>query len=107
VVGAVFSLLRTPAPPKPDVKSQAIQRAFHPAAALAQHVRVNHRRGPSQSDYARFVEIATGSVFEVASQATIGRNQGFLDQVGYDELYRAAEKQSRMLSGLKNSLVAG
>ena len=60
----------------------------------------------SQSDYARFVEIATGSVFEVASQATIGRNQGFLEQTGYDRLYRAAEKQSRMLSGLRNSLVA-
>ncbi len=32
----------------------------------------------SKTDYARFVEIATGSVFEVVSQATIGRNQGFL-----------------------------
>ncbi len=60
----------------------------------------------SQSDYARLVEIATGSVFEVVSQATIGRNQGFLDQTGYHQLYRTAEKQSRMLSGLRNSLVA-
>ena len=32
----------------------------------------------SHSDYARFVEIAAGSLFEVVSQATIGRNQGFL-----------------------------
>ena len=60
----------------------------------------------SKSDYARFVEIATGSVFEVVSQATIGRNQGFLDQASYDQLYAAAEKQSRMLSGLRNSLLA-
>ena len=37
----------------------------------------------SKSDYVRFVEIATGSVFEVVSQATFGRNQGFLDQTGY------------------------
>ena len=60
----------------------------------------------SRSDYARFVEIATGSVFEVVSQATIGRNQGFLDQTGYERLYAAAEKQSRMLSGLRKSLDA-
>ncbi len=58
----------------------------------------------SKSDYARFVEIATGSVFEVVSQATIGRNQGFLPTSDYQQLYNAAEKQSRMLSGLKKSL---
>ena len=58
----------------------------------------------SKADYARFVEIATGSVFEVVSQATIGRHQGFLDQSGYQQVYDAAEKQSRMLSGLRRSL---
>ena len=58
----------------------------------------------SRVDYARFVEIATGSVFEVVSQATIGRNQGFLDQSGYQQVYDSAEKQSRMLSGLRKSL---
>ena len=34
----------------------------------------------SQTDYARFVEIATGSVFEVVSQAFVGRRQGFLNE---------------------------
>jgi four helix bundle protein len=58
----------------------------------------------SKADYARFVEIATGSVFEVVSQATIGRNQGFLSQTEYEQVYGAAEKQSRMLSGLRKSL---
>jgi four helix bundle protein len=53
----------------------------------------------SKIDYTRFVEIATGSVFEVVSQATIGRNQGFLNQGEYEQVYDAAEKQSRMLSG--------
>ena len=55
-------------------------------------------------DYARFVEIATGSLFEVVAQATIGRNQGFLDQSGYQQAYDAAEMQIRMLSGLRKSL---
>ena len=58
----------------------------------------------TRTDYARFVEIATGSLFEVVSQATIGRNQGFVNPEEYQELYLAAEKQSRMLSGLRKSL---
>ena len=60
----------------------------------------------SRMDYARFVEIATGSVFEVVSQSTIGRNQGFLGETDYQQLCQAAEKQSRMLSGLRNSLLS-
>jgi four helix bundle protein len=60
----------------------------------------------SRTDYARFVEIATGSVFKVVSQATIGRNQDFLSHTSYQQLYQAAEKQSRMLSGLRKSLEA-
>ena len=60
----------------------------------------------SRADYARFVELATGSVFEVVSQATIGRHQGFLPDADYQQLYQAAETQSRMLSGLRKSLAA-
>jgi len=60
----------------------------------------------SRADYARFLEIATGSVFEVISQATLGRNQGFLEEADYLQIYQAGEKQSRMLSGLRKSLVS-
>ena len=58
----------------------------------------------SQSDYARFIEIATGSVFEVVSQAFIGRRQGFLNEEGFRALYAAADEIGRMLSGLRKSL---
>ncbi|MDA1277357.1 MAG: four helix bundle protein [Verrucomicrobia bacterium] len=58
----------------------------------------------SRADFARFIEIATGSVYEVVSQATVSRRQGFIGQADFDSLYGAAEKQSRMLSGLKRSL---
>ncbi len=58
----------------------------------------------SRPDFARFVEIATGSLFEVVSQSTIGMRQGFLSQEQYRQLYEAAEKQGRMLSGLRGSL---
>jgi four helix bundle protein len=58
----------------------------------------------SPTDYARFIEIAAGSAFEVVSQATISNRQGFLSGQGYGQVYSAAEKQRRMLSGLRRSL---
>ena len=58
----------------------------------------------SHDDYARFLEIATGSVFEVVLQSFIGRNQGFLKEEDFRVMYAAAEEQSRMLSGLRRSL---
>ena len=60
----------------------------------------------SQSDFGRFIEIATGSVFEVASQTFVGRRQGFLNEDSYRMLYAAAEEIGRMLSGLRKSLVS-
>ena len=60
----------------------------------------------SRTDFARFVEIATGSVFEVVSQATIGKRQGFLSDEQYQAIYTASEKQGRMLSGLRASLLS-
>jgi four helix bundle protein len=58
----------------------------------------------SRTDFARFVEIATGSLFEVVSQATIGLRRKMISQNDYDQIYGAAEKQSKMLSGLRRSL---
>jgi|ERR1041384_5357079 four helix bundle protein len=59
----------------------------------------------SQSDFRRFVEIATGSVFEVISQAFVGRRQGFLTKDSFTALYTSAEEVGRMLSGLRKSLL--
>ncbi len=59
----------------------------------------------SRTDFARFVELATGSLFEVVSQGTIGLRQGFLNKEEHARIYAAAEEQSRMLSGLRRSLV--
>jgi four helix bundle protein len=60
----------------------------------------------SQTDFARFIEIATGSVFEVVSQAFVGRRQGFLNEERFHALYSAAEEIGRMLSGLRKSLAS-
>jgi four helix bundle protein len=53
-------------------------------------------------DFARF-EIATGSAFEVVSQAVISRRQGLLAEAEFVKLYGTAEELSRMLSGLRKS----
>src|SRR5437588_8335507 len=59
----------------------------------------------SKTDFARFIEIATGSVFEVVSQSFISRREGFLTEDNFKKPYIAAEEQGRMLSGLRNSLL--
>ena len=58
----------------------------------------------SKTDFARFIEISTGSLFEVVSQAFIASRQGFLKREAFTKLYQAAEEQSRMQSGLRKSL---
>ena len=60
----------------------------------------------SKNDFARFIEIATGSVFEVTSQAYVARRQEFLSEDQFRVTYTAAEELSRMLSGLRKSLLS-
>ena len=59
----------------------------------------------SKTGFARFVEISTGSLFEVISQAFIAKQQGFLNDARFQILYQAAEEQSRMQSGLRKALL--
>jgi len=58
----------------------------------------------SDTDFALFVEIATGSLFEVVSEATVAKRQGFSKE-SFVVIYKAAEEQGRMLSGLRRTLV--
>ncbi len=58
----------------------------------------------SRPDFARFIEIATGSLFEVVSQLAIAKNQAYLDEVNHRKLCLLAEELIRMFSGLRKSL---
>src|SRR5438094_4145317 len=58
----------------------------------------------SQADFGRFIEIATGSVFEVTSQAFIAKKQILLSEAEFHVIHQSAEELSRMLSGLRKSL---
>lgn len=46
----------------------------------------------SHKDFARFIEIASGSLYEVVSQSYVGKNQGFLTDEQFEILCVAAER---------------
>ena len=58
----------------------------------------------SQQDYARFIEIAAGSVFEIVSQSFAAQRQNFWSEEDRQRLCTAAEEQSKMSSGPRRSL---
>ena len=58
----------------------------------------------SRQDFARFVELASGSLYELISQAFIARKQKFLGAPDFEKLYTESEELIRMLSGLRNHL---
>jgi len=60
----------------------------------------------SKSDFGRFTEIAAGSVFEAVSRAFIARRQSLLSEDQFRKIYTDAEELSRMLSGLRKSLLS-
>ena len=56
-------------------------------------------------DFARFVEIAYGSLMENISEAVIAGQQGFLSAPQLANLRNRADKLARVLSGLRSSLL--
>ena len=88
----------------PDDERFGLTSQMHRAAvSISSNIAEGSSRS-SRQDYSRFIEIATGSLYEVVSQSTISKRQGFLSEGDYQKLYAWAEKQSRMLSGLRRSL---
>lgn len=60
----------------------------------------------SRTDYAHFVEIAAGSLFETISLAFVAQDQGYLSPRQFQALYAEAEALSRLISGLRAWLLA-
>src|SRR6266702_647765 len=53
----------------------------------------------SKSDFARFIEIATGSFFEAVSQTFVAQRQKLLSEDQFRQIYTDAKELSRMPSG--------
>ena len=60
----------------------------------------------SRTDFARFIELATGSLFELVTQAQIASGQGFLPAGAVADIRHRAAELTRILSGLRRSVLA-
>lgn len=58
----------------------------------------------SDPDFSRFIGIASGSLYELITQATLAKNQGWLSAEEHHRLYQSAEEIARMLTGLRESI---
>jgi len=58
----------------------------------------------SDSDLARFVEIAYGSLLESISELEIAKRQRFLNNDMFGKAYKNAEDLAKMLSGFRRTL---
>jgi len=65
---------------------------------------IAERSARADTDYAKFVSYATGSLYEVVTQAFIARRRSYLDEKGFTKISSDAEEIGRMLSGLRDSL---
>ena len=72
------------------------------ATSISSNIAEGSARPPA--DYAKFLGYASGSLYEVVTQAIIARNEGHLPTADYEQIYHDAEEISRMLSGLRKSL---
>jgi four helix bundle protein len=51
----------------------------------------------STTDFGRFIEISTGSLFELVSQSFVAKRQRFLSDKNFQAVYEDAEEIGRML----------
>jgi four helix bundle protein len=96
----VYSMTRSFPPDERFGLTNQMRRA---AVSVASNIAEGSSRS-SRTPFAQFVETAAGSLFELVSQATIAKRQRFLTEDQFNAMYATAEKQSRMLSGLRKSL---
>jgi four helix bundle protein len=58
----------------------------------------------SDTDLARFIEIAYGSLLETVSELEIAKRQRFLNGKMFETAYKKAEDLAKMLSGFRRSI---
>ncbi len=88
----------------PDERFGLTSQMRRAAVSISSNIAEGSSRS-SDTDFARFVQIAYGSLMEVVSQAVIARNEGFMADDRCHELSTDAEELARMLSGLRSRLL--
>ena len=59
----------------------------------------------SRKDFAHFLDIATGSIFEVVTAITIAKTRGLTTEDRYTAVYGAAEILARKIATFKKSVL--
>lgn len=91
--------------PFPDYECYGLTSQMRRAAVSVSSNIAEGSGRASRKAFARFVEIAFGSLVEVVSQMQIAKRQMFLSDQSFDELYNRTEELGRLLSGLKAGLL--
>lgn len=73
------------------------------AVSVPSNIAEGHAR-KSQKDFLRFLNISKGSLAEIETQLIIAKELNYLDDEQCKKLLEAADRVSRMLSGLINSV---
>jgi len=87
----------------PDEKFGITSQMRRAAVSVSSNIAEGSSRS-SRQDFARFVELAVGSLYELVSHGFIARRQAFLDDKAFQKLYADADELIRMLTGLRNHL---
>lgn len=99
--GLVYDATR---PFPPDERFGLTSQMRRAAVSVSSNVAEGSSR-VSDIDFARFIEIAYGSLMEVVSQSHVAKRQGFLAEAVFASMYQQSERLARMLSGLRSSLL--
>ena len=73
------------------------------AVSIASNIAEGWGRG-STSDYARFLRMARGSMYEVETQGLIALELGFVDKDKFDFFEQTIDEAGRVLAGLIRSI---
>ena len=73
------------------------------AVSIASNIAEGWGRG-STSDYARFLRMARGSMYEVETQGLIALELGFVDKDKFDFFEQSIDEAGRVLAGLIRSI---
>jgi four helix bundle protein len=87
-----------------DERFGLIAQMRRAAVSVSSNIAEGSGRG-SDADFARFMEIAYGSLMELVSQTQIAHLESLIDQSTLKSLDQKSDEVARMLSGLRSKLL--
>lgn len=86
-----------------DERFGLVSQTRRAAVSIPSNIAEGYGRG-RPSDYARFLRVARGSLFELESQLIIACRLGYVEQRKYQELEERLKECGRVLAGLIKSI---